>query len=295
MIFRQHSRRWLRIISWSLGLLAGNLLAAAFYLGNGYVAPKNKPVSPPPSSWLVENVRFNENKLAGWYVPSQPHQKSPCILLLHGFKSSRTGLIPIADFLRKAGFSLFLFDFRGHGESQPDTITFGLKESDDARAALNWLHDHGRCTHIGVWGHSMGGASALLGQSPLPAEAFVLDSTYATLEQATKHRILNTIGHPMADILSPLLIAQIPWRLHTTYAQLHPVEAIAHLHAPTLIIYGTEDRAAYPEEAQALFQAVGTKDKELWAVQGASHDATHSIDPDNYAKKVVTFFRKYLI
>jgi uncharacterized protein len=279
-------------VFWVLGLFGLIVMGTALYLGTLYIAPKNRSISPPPPQWKAQSVRFHKNTLSGWYVPNQ--NTSACILLLHGLNSHRGEIIPIAEFLYTAGFTLFLFDFRGHGESKPDTVTFGLRESEDAKAALQWIRHQTQCQHIGIWGHSMGAAAAVLGEHPLEADAFVLDSMYATIEQATQHRLLKAMGRPAADILSPLLLAQIPIRLHTDYEALHPVEAAKRLKAPTLIIYGDQDQSAYPEEAHAIFNTLSSTHKFIWKVSGAQHGKTHTIHPEAYARKVVDFFHRFL-
>ncbi|MES2207717.1 MAG: alpha/beta hydrolase [Pseudomonadota bacterium] len=259
-----------------------------------YIAPKNKEIKAPPANWLVRDIHLNQGRISGWFVEAPNNSTHRCVLMMHGLNGNRNRMINIANFLYDANYSLLLFDFRGHGASKPDMVTLGLRESDDARVAFNWLKEQGKCRKIGVWGHSMGGAAAVLGASPLEADALVLDSTYATIEQATYHRIKWLAGDTASKLLSPLLLAQIPFRLHAKLSDLHPVEAIKNIHSPVLIIYGTADQSAYPEEAHALFNAAGSKQKEIFEVKDAGHGRVYFKDPVGYERKVKRFFDQYL-
>ena len=80
--------------------------------------------------------------------------------------------------------SVLLFDFRAHGESTGDRITFGALESVDARAALDFLRTELPAERIGAIGVSLGGAAALLGREPLPVDALVLEAVYPAIDVA---------------------------------------------------------------------------------------------------------------
>ena len=80
---------------------------------------------------------------------------------LHGYGHSRAQLLPHADFLHQAGFSVLLFDFRAHGRSAGTITTFGFLERWDVLGAVKFLQDR-QIHRIGLLGFSLGGISAIL-------------------------------------------------------------------------------------------------------------------------------------
>ena len=60
-------------------------------------------------------------KLAGWYFPgSRPYG----MVLVHGIRANREGVLPEADLLARAGYHLLLVDQRGHEEFKQRVVTF---------------------------------------------------------------------------------------------------------------------------------------------------------------------------
>jgi fermentation-respiration switch protein FrsA (DUF1100 family) len=139
----------------------------------------------------------------------------------------------------------------------------------------------------------LGGASALLGGSPLPVEALVLEAVYPTLKEAVVNRISIRLGSVLAPVLSQLLLWQVEPRLGFDPFQLNPIDRIGRVTAPILLIAGSEDRHTSLEESKALFQAAGHP-KDLWVVNGAAHQSFHRFAGAEYEHRVLEFFGKHL-
>jgi pimeloyl-ACP methyl ester carboxylesterase len=83
--------------------------------------------------------------------------------------------------LREAGFTVLLFDFRGHGESGGARSTLGLLEKRDVAGAVAYLRDLGGIDgdRIGLYGVGMGAHAAVLAAADLPqVRVLVLDNLY---------------------------------------------------------------------------------------------------------------------
>ena len=101
-------------------------------------------------------------RLPGWYLPAGPAQR-PGVVLVHGWESARDRTIPHAQILHEAGFHVLTFDVRGNGANGPEALPMSVGEyAADTRAAVAELRRHPEVTTIGVLGHSMGGAGALV-------------------------------------------------------------------------------------------------------------------------------------
>ncbi|HEX4965098.1 MAG TPA: alpha/beta hydrolase [Thermoanaerobaculia bacterium] len=197
-----------------------------------------------------------------------------------------------ARLLAHRGFSVLLIDLQGHGETPGEAITFGWRESTDARAAFDWLRHTAPARRIGVIGCSLGGASVLLGPQPSGYDAVVLEAVYPRVSRAVENRIRLRLG-PLAPLLAPLLLAQLPSRLHVSAADLEPIRSIGRLGSPVLVVAGSRDEHTTLAESEELFNAAA-QPKQLWIVEGARHQDFLAYDPAGYAAHVVTFLQDHL-
>jgi pimeloyl-ACP methyl ester carboxylesterase len=229
--------------------------------------------------------------LAGWFVRGRPG--AGALLLMHGLHADRRQMVPVARVFAREGFTQLLFDFEAQGESEGDRISIGFRESDDARAALEFMRREAPGEKVGAIGRSMGGAAALLGKGPLEVDALVLESVYPDIEQAIAARIEYHSARALAAPLAPLLLWQLrPW-LGIGAEDLRPVDAIRRLHAPLLVIGGDRDRYLPVAETRRLFDAAPPP-KELWIVAGADHDRMHEAARAEYEGRVVEFLKRRL-
>jgi uncharacterized protein len=91
----------------------------------------------------MKSVEFlvNGNTLKGTLIfPEKIKEKKPAILFIHGWTSFKERSYQYADGLAKAGYFSFIFDMRGHGESEGDINTATIKDFlDDVLAAYDYL------------------------------------------------------------------------------------------------------------------------------------------------------------
>mmetsp|Transcript_66257 Transcript_66257/g.91726 ORF Transcript_66257/g.91726 Transcript_66257/m.91726 type:complete len:90 (-) Transcript_66257:455-724(-) len=81
---------------------------------------------------------------------------------MHGNAGNKAEGAAYAKTILNAKMDLFCFDFSGCGNSQGDWVTLGYKERDDLEAVLTHLKEGGRTSKVGLWGRSMGGATAIM-------------------------------------------------------------------------------------------------------------------------------------
>jgi fermentation-respiration switch protein FrsA (DUF1100 family) len=268
-------------------------LAAAWALGSALTAPALRTVGPPPGELGATALSFasgSGSELRGWLVRGEPGRGA--VVLAHSVRSSRLEMVGRAEFLRRAGYSALLFDAQAHGESPGERITLGVRESHDARAAVDFLRAALPGERIGYIGVSQGGAAALLGGEPLGVDALVLEAVYPTLREAVIARIRIRLG-PLAPLLAPLLLAQVQLRLGVDPDAVAPIEGVRRVHAPLLLIAGERDRHTPLAESRRLFDAA-PEPKQLWVVPGAAHQDFHGLAREEYERRVLDFLARAL-
>lgn len=250
-------------------------------------------VGVPPNGFSAQSVEIqgaNGKKVAGWFVAGE--SSKPGILLLHSVRSDRREMLGRGKFLREAGYSVLLIDMQAHGETPGENITFGFRESYDVRMAVSFLRSRVESRKVGVIGVSLGGAASLLGESPVEADAVILEAVYSSIEKAVKNRISLRLGI-IGQYLAPLLTWQIEPRLGIPLEALSPLRTIGRLKAPVMIIAGTEDRHTMKEESRRLYEEA-KEPKQLWLIEGAKHQNLHSYAGEEYEKRVLLFLQKHL-
>ena len=115
--------------------------------------------------------------LRGWWMPGD--DSMPPILLCHDRHASKRSTVNLAIALREAGFPVFSFDFRAHGQSDGERSSLGVAEKRDVTGALDWLASKTDGGPVGVFGAGMGAHAAVLAAVERPElRVLVLDGLY---------------------------------------------------------------------------------------------------------------------
>jgi uncharacterized protein len=270
-----------------LFIIVGSVIA-----GSVLTAPVPQTIGEPPADLHVRSVTFQSesgSNIHGWFVHGV--KGAGAVALMHGFRSNRLSLVDRARFLNRAGYAVLLFDFQAHGESPGDHVSIGFRESKDAKAAVNFLREQAPGEKVGIVGISMGGASTLLADPPIQAEAIVLEMVYPTIEEAVANRLTRRLGG-WSKVLAPLLVWQLKPRLGVAANQLRPIDHLGSS-TPKLFIAGADDRHTTLAESQRMFDAAAGP-KEFWIVNGAAHVDLHAAHKVEYEQRVISFFQHYL-
>ncbi len=253
-------------------------------------------ITPQHFGLSYETVSFQTKdglSLQGWFIPRQPSSESTTptapktIVALHGWPADKGDVLPLISFLAQ-DYNLFLFDFRALGRSEGKYSTFGAKEVEDLRAALRYLELRG-IHEVGVWGFSMGGATALMtAPDTLQIKAVVADSSYARLDWvATGAFQLPVLRHPLGFFLR--LWGIVFFGIDSK--DVAPLEAAKKLEIPVLIIHSQDDEVIPFSHAFALKTALQHNLKaEFWFQERLLHG---QLDGE-YTARVQEFFQKNL-
>jgi len=296
-----------RIALWIVvGIL---MLLAAAYLGIGAYAANSVtlveedpeiPASAPPGI-AYEEVSFpargEDLELAGWYLPKEGSSKA--VVLVHGRDANRRTamagtFVALAEALNRAGYSVLLFDLRGHGQSGGEKrYSFGVKERRDVLGAVDWLLQQGIPPgSIAVLGTSMGGASATGATAEEPAiGALILDSTLSDLKPLIQAKFVDESGLPLWFVPGVLLMNRVLYGYDLT--RVKPVQELALVSPrPVLILHCTEDEMVPLEQGEAL--AAAMPEAETWYVGDCKHAEIHAAYPAEYQERVVGFLDQTL-
>lgn len=236
--------------------------------------------------------------LAGWYIPaaSGAPPTAPTVILAHGWSSNKSAMLERAAVLHD-DYHLLLFDFRNHGQSQDEQTTQGVREARDLVAMIDWLEASKGPDRIGVYGVSMGGASALAAAGrDERVDALVVESTHATLANAIQAR-LDGAGYPLSMPGSWAVLLGTLMRTGEDASAVDPIQAIARLdERPVLLMYGGADGSIGPTDGVDMDAAAADAgiDVELHVCEPADHGGTPDACPEGYPGWVLGFLERAL-
>jgi fermentation-respiration switch protein FrsA (DUF1100 family) len=295
-------RYWLNLLcAFVVASLVGTAVAViilAYWNAYNLVRPRRTPMTSTPveSGLLYEPVTFTSAdglRLAGWYIPSH---NGAAIILCHGLGANRADMLPQAVLLAEHGYGSFLFDFRAHGESEGEMVTYGYAETDDVLAAVDYLLSRSDVDpqRIGILGGSLGAATALRAAArSTRLKAVVAESAFTSLEDEVASSFTVFSGLP-AFPFAPLTVAFAQWQTGLRISEVRPIDDIPSIAPrPVFIIHGTDDDLIPAEQGLRLYEAAG-EPKELWMVGVMGHESPLGIFPDEYEKRVIGFFDKAL-
>jgi Dipeptidyl aminopeptidases/acylaminoacyl-peptidases len=213
------------MFGWVIGAAAALAAAGggAWMVGVKTQRPKRRPIEELPRA-PYEAVRFESEgvPMAGWIIrPEAPPDAGPLplVVVAHGWGSNRSRVLRYAHPLVEAGYAVFVYDARCHGESGSVKAPTGLMFMADIEAAVKTAArlPGVDASRVAVLGHSMGGLGALLAcANGLPVRAVITDNAPLTIETILRSELKrrNLPVFPLAPIILRvwLLRAGIPYR-----------------------------------------------------------------------------------
>lgn len=262
-------------------------------LGEILTGPASTAVGVLIPDFPVEAVQIaadHDHKVHGWLARGS--RGNGVVLLVHSIRSNRLEMLGRARFLNNQGYGVLLIDLQAHGETPGERITFGVRESEDVKAAVSYLRNNFPSERVAAIGVTLGAAAIMLADPPLKLDAVVLESLHPTFEEAVENRLKLHLGDFGIGI-KPLLLSYLSLLLGLSTDELNPIDRISNLNSPILLISGTHDRHTTQSEVERLFNAA-LQPKELWIVPGAGHYNMHTYDSRSYEDRISSFLSKYL-
>ena len=270
--------------------IAISLYAALEFTRADRVPVEARPEAIGPGHQEVTFRTVDGLALRGWFFPVASDRAA---ILVHGKDGNRAdsdNLQRVARILIRGGYSLLLFDLRGHGESEGDRFSLGLHERKDVAAAVDHLVARGfPIRRIALVGESMGAGTVIQTLALRPdIGAIVADSAYADGRTIVEDAGPSDTGLPGIFTPGILLGAKLLVGLD---ADLVDPEGIVRSRPDRafLFIHCDGDGVVLPKHAERLLAASANGATELWLARDCGHVGALARHPAEYERRLLAF------
>jgi pimeloyl-ACP methyl ester carboxylesterase len=297
-----------------LAMLAKYLrLAVNLFLDTPLPVTSNLRDFTLPEGEIVTFPNLEGRSLRGMFIDRPPGApRRGVVIFCHEFGSDMMSAGRYAWPLVQAGYTVFTFDFRGHGSSYTPP-RFEPRhwpsnhEVDDIRAAVAYVQSRGEVdrTGVGILGISRGASAAVIAAALNPAiRCLVVDGVFSTdhsIDELMKRWVQVFARVDLARATRTMAVYRFFRALLLFYVELKcrcrfpsTRRALGRLEAvPILFIQGGRDAYVRPEWTQVLYD-LKAGPKELWICADAKHNQAVATDPKTYAHKITGFFDRHL-
>lgn len=197
-------------------------------------------------------------ELHGIYISEAVSRKSqPCVVYLHSHGSN---CVEGKDLYLMASrsFSVCLFDFTAHGQSEGTYTTVGITETQDLESVLEYLKEKEEVKHFFLWGRSMGAVSAIRHSAIVKNPSvlgMVLDAPFTDIKTMIED-LLAERGVPRF-ITSMVLIpigSTLEEKTGVHVLSNQPIILAPKVTLPLFIIVGKDDTVAIPSKVRKMFE-----------------------------------------
>lgn len=196
-----------------------------------------------PSDWQLDydevSLTTEDNvKLHGWYLPHPASKRA--LLFFHGNGGNISHRGESLQIFHRLGYNIFIFDYRGYGQSEGTPGESGLYK--DATAAWNYLTaQRGFASKdIVVFGRSIGGVVASKLAAEVQPSALILESTFSSARD---------MAQSLFPVLSHILVMRYDFK-----TSMH----IKQVHCPVLVIHSLDDDIIPYELGRKVYESANS-------------------------------------
>ena len=240
-----------------------------------YYPIRNLSANPSTIGLHFESIRFETAdgvKLSGWFIPCD--RARGVILFCHGNAGNISHRLESIQIFHQLGLDVFIFDYRGYGQSEGKPTEHGTYE--DAEAAWRYLIEERQVipSQVIIFGRSIGGTVASrLARNHTP-RVLILESTFTSLRD-------------VAATLYPYLPVGRFLRFEYTTA-----EYLSRVGCPVLIVHSRDDEIMPFNHGRQLFE-VAREPKRFLEITG-THNEGFITSGRHYEEGLNAFISEYV-
>lgn len=223
--------------------------------------PKGDRVGSPEDIGLqYKDVTFQSADgavLHGWYVENE--HPVATLLFCHGNAGNISYRLESLRQFHSIGLNVFIFDYRGYGESKGWLSEEGTYN--DAMAAYEWLREQGPQRPFVIFGRSLGAAVAVDLASKVESDGAVIESGFTSI---------NNLGEEIYPFLPVRAVSVVDYK---------SIAKIPNLKAPVMVVHSRNDELIPFHHGKQLFEAA-PEPKRFMEIHGSHNDGFRDSEKD---------------
>jgi len=235
-----------------------------------------KKLEQTPQDWslVYEDVQLDTAdgvRLHGWYIPRSGSHRGvqKTLLFFHGNAGNISHRRASLEIFHRLGLDVFIFDYRGYGNSLGEPSEDGLYK--DARAAWAYLIEKRGIEqeNIILFGRSLGGAVAAELAAEVQPGALILESVFSSAPD-------------IANVIFPVLS-----RLVLLRYDFNTVAYVRQVLSPVLVLHSPDDEIIPMHLGEKVFQAAN-EPKSFVRMRGGHNSGLRMSQPE-YERAISRF------
>ncbi len=268
-----------------------NIFSKTWRLFTGPKYPKSIIETLP--GFTYETVRLETKdglSIEAWYSKTDSVAKGT-VILFHGLSIAKDHLLDEADEFRNTGYNVMLVDFRGHGNSEGNTTTMGVKESEEVKIAYDYILTLGE-KRIFLWGSSLGAVVIIkaIVDYNMDVSGIILEAPFASIQSHLKARA-RLLGFPK----QPFAFLTTFWiGIERGFNGLgaNTCKYAKEINCPVLLQWGSEDVYVLKWEIDSVFNAIASSNKKLTIYEDAFHESLFRRNRSMWRSEITSFLEK---
>ena len=216
------------------------------------------------------------------------------VIILPGRRETLVYSYYYAQPYKKCGVNVLVVDQRAHGLSEGLYSTCGIKEAEDVKLWLEYMHDTMGQKELLIHGICVGTCVTSIVTATFKKDylkAVIMDSAFINYKEIYKNHYIES-GHALFPVYYQIWM----WFKHFTKCDINDANTIKYVgefdNIPTLFIWGTKDVYCLPEKSKEVFSACTSNQKEIVWFEGALHSRVRLSDEERYDAVITDFLAR---
>ncbi len=270
-----------------------------YFLSRTIIYLDRQPVPKTPKDYGMDfqNIKFkaaDDVTLRCWLIPAASNK---LIVITHVGGLTKYGstkefssfsklyneeieFLRVARHLHDEGYSVLMFDFRNHGESDASPnggkAGIGLEEYQDVSAAMDYIQNSEdlKDKEVGFVSFCMGANSTIVAMSKQPDKFKKVKCLVAvqpiSMEVFVRTYLRKRLTSFGAKLLFPMITRFVNWQSNYKLENMSPASYVKDIKVPTLYVQTRNDPWTEPNDILGFYENTSTS-KELFWIEGLNH------------------------